>query len=76
MDGGFGRDLCRVLAARLANLVVELRIRKLSQDAALKSQPLPARYARLFRVWSAVALIGIAGMVAIMALMIWQPQWR
>jgi uncharacterized membrane protein len=64
-----------VLVAWLANLVIEFRIRKVSQDAALKSQPLPDRYRRLFRVWSALALLGIAGMVAIMALMIWQPEW-
>lgn len=64
-----------VLAAWLGNLVIEFRIRKISQEAALNNQPLPDAYARLFRIWSVVAVIGIAGMIVIMALMIWQPQW-
>jgi uncharacterized membrane protein len=29
----------------------------------------------LFRIWCAITLAGIAGMIAIMALMIWQPHW-
>jgi uncharacterized membrane protein len=64
-----------VVAAWLANLIIELRIRKLTQKAALASVPLPDTYRRLFRLWSAITVAGLAGMVAIMALMIWQPHW-
>jgi uncharacterized membrane protein len=64
-----------VVAAWLANLVIELRIRKLTQDAAVNSMPLPDAYRRLFLIWSLITIVGLAGMVAIMALMIWQPHW-
>jgi uncharacterized membrane protein len=65
-----------VVAAWLGNLIIELRIRKLTQQAALDGAPLPAAYRRLFRLWSAITLAGLAGMTAIMALMIWQPHWE
>jgi len=64
-----------VVAAWLANLMIELRIRKLTQQAALDGKPLPDSYRPLFRLWSAFTLAGFAGMIAIMALMIWQPHW-
>jgi uncharacterized membrane protein len=64
-----------VVAAWLANLIVEMRMRKLTQDAAVNGKPLPDTYRRMFRLWSAVTLLGLAGMIAIMALMIWQPHW-
>jgi uncharacterized membrane protein len=64
-----------VAVAWLANLIIELRIRKVTQEAALASTPLPDSYRRLFRLWSAITVAGLAGMIAIMALMIWQPHW-
>jgi uncharacterized membrane protein len=64
-----------VVAAWLANFIIELRIRKITQEAALYSEPLPDSYRRMFLIWSAVTVAGLAGMVAIMALMIWQPHW-
>ncbi len=64
-----------VVAAWLANLIIELRIRKITQQAALDGVKLPDAYRGLFRLWSAVTLAGLAGMIAIMALMIWQPHW-
>jgi uncharacterized membrane protein len=64
-----------VVVAWLANLIIELRIRKVTQEAALASAPLPDSYRRLFRLWSAITVAGLAGMIAIMALMIWQPHW-
>jgi uncharacterized membrane protein len=64
-----------VVAAWLANLIIELRIRKVTQQAALDAKPLPDSYRRMFRLWSAVTLAGLSGMIAIMALMIWQPHW-
>ncbi len=41
-----------VVAAWLANLIIELRIRKVTQEAALDAKPLPDSYRRLFRMWS------------------------
>ena len=64
-----------VVVAWLANLIIELRIRKLTQEAAVNSLPLPDSYRRLFRLWSLFSVLGLAGMVAVMALMIWQPHW-
>jgi len=59
----------------LVNLLVERRIRKITQEAAVNGKPLPDSYRRLFRFWSVIALAGLSGMIAIMALMIWQPHW-
>jgi uncharacterized membrane protein len=64
-----------VVLAWLANLLIELRIRKLTQEAAMHSKPLPYAYRRMFFVWSAFTIVGLGGMIAIMALMIWQPHW-
>jgi uncharacterized membrane protein len=64
-----------VVAAWLANLIIELRIRKITQRAALSGKALPAIYRHLFFIWSAISVAGVAGMAAIMALMIWQPHW-
>jgi uncharacterized membrane protein len=66
---------CAVVAAWLAILFIELRMRKVTQQAALASQPLPDVYWRLFRLWSAITAAGLAGMIVIMVLMIWQPEW-
>lgn len=62
-----------VVAAWLANLFIALRVRKVTHEAALSGKLLPRLYRRLFLAWSALTLAGIAGMGAIMALMIWQP---
>jgi uncharacterized membrane protein len=64
-----------VVAAWLANFIVELRIRKVAYGAALSGKELPEIYRRLFFVWSAICVAGLAGMMAIMALMVWQPHW-
>ena len=64
-----------VVAAWLGALIMELRIRKISQQAALNTKPLPSAYRRMFRLWSAFSLAGLAGLIAIMAFMIWQPHW-
>ena len=62
-------------AAWLAVLRLEFRIRDLAREAALQSQPLPDAYRRLFRLYSVLAWPALAGMVALFALMIWQPRW-
>jgi len=64
-----------VVLAWLANLFIERRIRKVTQDAAVNGKPPPVSYRKLFRLWCVIALAGLSGMIAIMALMIWQPHW-
>jgi uncharacterized membrane protein len=64
-----------VVLAWLANFIIELRIRKVAREAGVNGQPLPDSYRRMFWLWSVFTLAGLAGMVAIMALMIWQPHW-
>jgi uncharacterized membrane protein len=64
-----------VLLLWVLNLLIEMRIRRLSKDAALAAAPLPPSYRRLFWLWSVFTIAGLSGMIAIMAFMIWQPQW-
>ena len=63
-----------VAAGWLAVLGIEFRIRKLTRQAALDAVPLPDAYRRLFRFHSALVWPVLAGMVALFALMIWQPR--
>jgi uncharacterized membrane protein len=60
-------------ACWIAAFVVEIRIRNMTRDAALDGAKLPDRYRRLFRVWSVLAILILAGMLAVFALMVWQP---
>lgn len=53
---------------------IQMRIRKLAQDAALQATPLPAEYHRLFRIWFWLGWPAFFGVVAIFVLMIWQPR--
>jgi uncharacterized membrane protein len=64
-----------VVVVWLAGLMVERRIRKITQEAAVNGKPLPDSYRGLFRIWCVITLAGLAGMIAIMALMIRQPHW-
>ncbi|MGA8615164.1 MAG: DUF2269 domain-containing protein [Xanthobacteraceae bacterium] len=59
----------------IGGLLIEMRVRRLSKDAALAKAPLPPSYRRLFWLWSVLTTAGLAGMIAIMALMVWQPEW-
>jgi uncharacterized membrane protein len=63
-----------ILACWIAAVVIEMRIRGLSREAALASVPLPAAYRRLFRVWCVLAGPILIGMLAAFAFMIWQPR--
>lgn len=60
---------CWFLALRL-----ELRIRGVARQAALDAKRLPDSYRRLFRLWCLAAVPILIGMVALFALMIWQPR--
>jgi uncharacterized membrane protein len=63
-----------ILGCWLAAVWIEIRIRGLTREASLNSLPLSAAYRRLFRIWCALACPVLAGMVAVFALMIWQPR--
>jgi uncharacterized membrane protein len=63
-----------VVLVWMSSLLIEMRIRRLSRDAAVAKTPLPPSYRRLFWMWSVLTVTGLGGMIAIMALMVWQPQ--
>jgi len=53
---------------------IQIRIRDIAHAAALADAPLPDGYRRLFRIWFALGWPAFAGVVAIFALMIFQPR--
>ena len=63
-----------VVLAWLCCLLIEMRIRRRSKDAALASARLPRSYRGLFWLWSLFTIVGLGGMVAITALMVWRPE--
>src|SRR5580700_3416911 len=56
-----------VVLVWMGGLLIEMRIRRLSRDAAVAKVPLPPSYRRLFWVWSVLTVVGLGGMIAIMA---------
>jgi uncharacterized membrane protein len=64
-----------VVLAWICGLLIEMRIRRLSKKAALATAPLPRSYKGLFWLWSLFTIIGLSGMIAIMAFMVWRPEW-
>jgi uncharacterized membrane protein len=63
-----------VVAAWLVALRFEIRLRKMARQAALGHAPVDDAYPRLFRIWSALAGVILAGMIALLLLMVWQPR--
>jgi uncharacterized membrane protein len=63
-----------VVASWLAAVGLETRIRNVTRKAALDGTPLPAAYRPLFRVWVALAVLIVAGTIALFLLMVWQPR--
>jgi uncharacterized membrane protein len=63
-----------IVACWIGAVWIETRIRGLSREAALASQPLPAAYRRLFHIWCVLAGPILVGMLAAFAFMIWQPR--
>lgn len=57
----------------LPTIFIEMRIRDLAQEAALKEAPLPARYRRLARIWFWLGWPALFAVLGIFVLMIWQP---
>jgi len=54
---------------------IQIRMRDLALEAAVKSTPLPDRYRRLFRIWFVLGWPAFVGVLVIFALMIWQPHY-
>ncbi len=63
-----------VVAGWLAVLRLEFSIRNLAQEAALAGAPLPQAYGRRFRLYTALVWPTLAAMIALFAVMIWQPR--
>jgi uncharacterized membrane protein len=63
-----------VVAGWLAVLFLEIRIRDLTQEAVFNRVPLPDAYHRVFRLYTALVWPTLAAMIAVFALMIWQPR--
>jgi uncharacterized membrane protein len=59
----------------LPAVYIQIRIRNIAREAAINAQPLGDDYRRLFRIWFALGWPAFAGVIAIFALMIWQPHW-
>jgi uncharacterized membrane protein len=54
---------------------IQMRMRNLANDAAINGKPLPDQYRLLFRIWFTLGWPAFIGVMAIFALMIWQPRW-
>jgi uncharacterized membrane protein len=54
---------------------IQIRMRELAHQAAVNAKPLPSAYHRLFRIWFALGWPAFLGVLAIFALMVWQPRW-
>jgi uncharacterized membrane protein len=63
-----------VAACWLGAAGIEWRVKKIARVAALDRVPLGTAYQRLFRIWLALAVIIISGMVALFVVMVWQPR--
>jgi uncharacterized membrane protein len=50
------------------------RMRNLARDAAMATKTLPDEYRRLFVLWFCLGWPALAAVVAIFALMVWQPR--
>ena len=53
---------------------IQIRMRNVARAAALADAPLPPDYYRLFRIWFVLGWPAFAGVVAIFALMVFQPR--
>jgi uncharacterized membrane protein len=63
-----------IVAGWLAVLVLEIRIRDLTQEAVLAGLPLPEAYLGMFRLYTVLVWPTLAAMIVVFALMIWQPR--
>jgi uncharacterized membrane protein len=63
-----------VAACWLGAAGIELWVKKIARAAALERMPLGDGYRRLFRIWLFLAIVVIAGTIALFAVMVWQPR--
>lgn len=63
-----------VAACWLGAAGIELRVKRIARAAALDRKPLGDGYRRLFQIWLVLALVIIAGTIALLAVMVWQPR--
>jgi uncharacterized membrane protein len=63
-----------VVAGWFAVLLLEIRIRDMTLDAVLKRTSLPDAYRKVFSLYSALVWPTLAAMIAVFALMVWQPR--
>jgi uncharacterized membrane protein len=54
---------------------IQIRLRNLAREVAVTTKKLPAEYYRLFWIWFCLGWPGLAAVVAIFALMVWQPRF-
>jgi uncharacterized membrane protein len=57
----------------LPAVFIQIRMRNLAHEAAVKGQPLPDQYRRLFRIWFVLGWPAFLSVIGIFALMTWQP---
>jgi uncharacterized membrane protein len=63
-----------VVGGWLGALAIEFRIRRMARQAALGGTRLGEDYPRLFRIWVALAVLILSGMILLFVLMVWQPR--
>jgi uncharacterized membrane protein len=63
-----------VVAAWLVAVRVEIRLRNIARNAALKRASLTDSYPRLFRIWLMLAGAILITTTTLMLLMVWQPR--
>jgi uncharacterized membrane protein len=54
---------------------IQIRMRNLAHEAAVNAKPLPDEYRQLFRIWFWLGWPAFASVIAIFALMTWQPRF-
>jgi uncharacterized membrane protein len=54
---------------------LQLKMRDLAIAAASSGKALPARYHTLFKIWFYLGWPALAGVFAILVLMLWKPHW-
>jgi uncharacterized membrane protein len=62
-------------ACWLPVVFIQIGMRNLAREAALKGQPLPGAYFRLFRLWFALGFPAFAAVIAIIWLMVVKPSF-
>jgi uncharacterized membrane protein len=63
-----------VVLCWLPVIFILFRMRNLARDAAITTKALPDEYRRLFVLWFCLGWPALAAVVAIFALMVWQPR--